>query len=64
MKGVKFITPFPPYKVGDIAGFNESEADKLVKEEIAEFLKPERVEVKEVVKPPVDKMIKSPKIKK
>jgi hypothetical protein len=76
MRTVKFIKSHPPFKVGDIAGFSEAEADGLVKEGLADLyimgLKTEKVEEKtevkevkkEVVKPPVDKMIKSPKIKK
>jgi hypothetical protein len=72
MKKVKFLKPYPPYKAGDIATFNEKEAEEILKKEVAESfgevkaeVKPvEKAEAKAISSPPADKMVKSPKIKK
>lgn len=51
MKLVKFIEPHSPYAPGDITGFEDAEADILVKEKKAVFLK------KSVDEAPENKMV-------
>lgn len=66
LKKVKFIKAFAPYKVGDIAGFNEADAQALLEKKVVEVeeVVEVKVEKKAVIKPPIDKMVKSPTIKK
>lgn len=66
LKRVKFVKAYPPYKVGDIAGFNEADAKALLEKEVVETDEVAEVKVtkKAVVKPPADKMVKAPVIKK
>ena len=50
---VEFITGYPPYHAGDVAGFSPEKEKKLVEAGVA----------KEVQKPPVDKMVRNSKTK-
>lgn len=47
---IKFITGYPPYRAGDVAGFTPDKEKQLVKAGVAKNLK----------SPPKDKMIKQP----
>jgi hypothetical protein len=58
---IKFGKAISPYKVGDICGKPEEEAEKYVAGGFAEYYK---TETKEVEAPPVDKKIKKPRVKK
>jgi hypothetical protein len=53
MKLVRFTEPYPPYAVGDITGFEDDLAKKLVKKGVCE----DYTETKEVEKPKVNKMV-------
>jgi hypothetical protein len=63
MKTVKFIKPYSPYAVGDIAGLTDKEARIAIQEEVAEEYKPKN-EKKTLEDAPVNKMATEPEIKK
>jgi hypothetical protein len=56
MKVVRFIKGYPPYNAGEVAGFPEEDADRLVIAGIAEGCE-EAAEVKEA-RAPADKMVR------
>jgi len=61
MKAVKFIEVAPPYRIGDIAGFPENQANNIIKLGVAVAYSPEK---KSLDKAPVDKQVKSAEVKK
>lgn len=63
LKKMKFIENYSPYKAGDIAGFSEEFARFYLNKKVAVEVENE-VKVKAIESPPVDKMVKSPKVKK
>lgn len=66
MKVVKFVQNYTPYTEGDIASFEDREADEMIKAGVAvKYGKTEVVvETEAIEKPAVDKMVVSPKVKK
>ena len=63
MKTVKFIKPYSPYAVDDIAGLSDKEARIVIQEEVAEEYKP-KTEKKSIETAPVNKMTTEPEQKK
>lgn len=61
MKAVKFAQSHPPYQVGEVAGFEDEVADKLVADGIAEAV--EESEAKAVDVPEKTKQVRSRKTK-
>jgi len=59
MMAVKFIKGMSPYQAGEIAGFPESEARRLIQSGVAEeyTAKTKEAESKTVKAPPADKMV-------
>jgi hypothetical protein len=66
MKVVKFIEPFAPYTVGDIAGLDDREARKALESKKAVLFKKEKEDVvtEAVDEAPADKMVKEAPKKK
>jgi hypothetical protein len=62
MKTVEFLDQNPPYRIGDIAGFEDEIAKRLVEGGKAKYFKPEKA--KNLDSPPEDKMVRSGEIKK
>lgn len=61
MKTVRFTRSYAPYNAGDVAGFPKEAAAQLIGQGFAaEYETPK---TKEVVAPPVDKMVKKPQTK-
>ena len=63
MKTVEFIDANPPYRIGDLAGFEDEIARRLVEGGKARYWKPEK-QAKNLDSPPEDKMVRSGEIKK
>lgn len=61
MKTVRFTRSYAPYNAGDVAGFPKEAAAQLIGQGFAAEYKTPKT--KEVVSPPVDKMVKQPKTK-
>ena len=61
MKTVEFIDANPPYRIGDISGFEDEIARLLVDGGKAIYFKPP---AKNLDSPPEDKMVRSGEIKK
>jgi len=58
---VKFIKRYSPYQSGEIAGFEDKEAVRLINLGVAEHYSIPQTESFEA---PIDRMVKKPKVKK
>ncbi len=62
MKSVRFLLPNPPYQLGEVAGFEDEVAKRLVQSGKAEYYKPPKA--KNLEAPPEDKMVHKGEVKK
>lgn len=61
---IKFIKRYSPYQSGEIAGFEDKEATRLINIGVAERYSIPRKPKTEDFEAPVDRMVKKPKVKK